>query len=213
MFRAKYGDLHSKLVKAASISNKVVNEVAPFVELLSAESDATGERRSSALQCLATIYISNAGCSANDAWQELFYSALEHAINNTDQQSVNNHIDLYKAFFKLAYKLGKINNLVEKAQQMYVKFPTDTHSLEWICKIFVEQSTNIRAGLTPQLQLPIEVFSDVSSCFALVARAIYWYQAKDFVQSRDLLLKGKRFVFDRWEYFMFYRCLQLMFHK
>lgn len=194
-FRAKYVDLHSKLVKAASISNKVVNEVAPFVELLSAECELPEERRSSALHCLATIYISNAGCSANDAWQELFYSALEHAINSTDQQLVDNHIDLYKAFLKLAYKLGKVDDLVEKAQQMYVKFPTEVHSLEWICKIFVERSTNNRFGLAPQLQLPIEVFSEVSSCFALVARAIYWYQASDYVQSRDLLLKGKHFVF------------------
>lgn len=182
-------------MKAALVSNKVVNEVAPFVELLSAESDSDGDRRYSALHSLATIYISNAGCSANDAWQELFYSALQHAINNSDEQPSDHHIDVYKAFFKLAYKLGKVNDLVEKAQQMYAKFPADVHSLEWICKIFVERSTKTRGGLAPKLQLPIEVFSEVSSCFALVARAIYWYHANDFVQCRDLLLKGEHFVF------------------
>lgn len=201
-------------MKAASICNKVVNEVTPFVELFSAESDSTGDRRSSALHCLAAIYISNAGCSANDAWQELFYSALEHSVNNTDQHPVVSHIDLYKAFLKLAHKLGKINDLVEKAQQMYIKFPTDVHSLEWICKIFVERSTNFRGGVTPQLQLPIEVFSEVSSCYALVARAIYWYQANDFVQSRDLLLKGKHlFMIFGIFYLFLICCLQLMFRK
>lgn len=186
-------------MKAASASNKVVNEVAPFVELLIAESNSTGDRRSSALHCLATIYTSNAGCSANDAWQELFYSALEHAINNTDPQPFDTRIDLCKAFLKLAYKLGKVDDLIEKALQMYANFPNDVHALEWICKIFVERATNIRGGIVPQLQLPIEVFSAVSSCFALVARAIYWYQANDFVQSRDLLLMGKYFVSHLWE--------------
>lgn len=201
-------------MKAASISNKVVNEVAPFVELFNSETDSTGERRSSALHSLATIYVSNAGCSANEEWQELFYSALEHAITNSDQQLIVNHIDFYKAFLKLAYKLGKINELVEKAQEMYVKFPNDVHSLEWICKIFVERSTNIRDGVTPLLQLPIEVFSELTSCYALMARAIYCLSVtNDFVQSRDLLLKGKHFILELKGIFSFYCFLQLMFRK
>lgn len=192
--------MHAKLLKAAVASINLAADVSPFVEILHGDTKSDEEkRRNSALNHLSRLYISNAGCSANANWQPIFVEALAHSCAHPEAEIVDIHIDLFKAYLKLLYKVGskQPDTLLREACVMTTQFEKEVYPLEWICKVFVDHIDDTDFETIAFLDQPIEFYADrllalsPNSTFGLMTRSIYLFRSGQYLMARDTLLKGE----------------------
>lgn len=177
-------------------------DVSPFVEILHRDTKAASElRRHSAFHHLARLYTANAGCAANANWQPIFVEALAHSCAHPDGEQhhvLDIHVDLYKAYLKLLYKVGLKwpDTLLREAAAMTQLFEKEVYPLEWICKVFVDRIEDADFATVSYLTNPIEFYADrllalsPNSTFGLMTKSIHLCRVGQFLLAKEALLKG-----------------------
>lgn len=201
-FSDRFVDVHGKLLKAAIASINLAADVSPFVEILHRDTkNQDAQRRNSAFHHLARLYITNAGCSANANWHPIFIEALGHSCAFPEGELYNVvdiHVDLFKAYLKLLYKVGSQfpDRLLREASAMTRLFDKEVYPLEWICKVFVDRIDDPGFVKLSYLDDPIEFYAErllalsPNSTLGLMTKSIHLCRIGQFLQARDTLLKG-----------------------
>lgn len=166
------------------------------------------ERRNSALQHLARLYVTNNGCQASAEWKPMFLDALQYACTNPNAASaelftcstVSSHVVLYRAYLKMLYTLGadKHRELLQAACTMFSLYPDERYPLECICNVFVERLESTDDFCTSEWLLqPIGEYARTlvamspRSTTGLMASAIDAFGDGQFVQAKSLLIRRK----------------------
>lgn len=134
----KYEEVHGKLY-AASQNIKDNTEILNIFkkELSLNGNESHKERVQSAGRIVSNIFIQSK-TPITDEWN-IYERSLSIAINSNDTTDIL-LLDKYKAFLKLLYKLEKFDVVLEYSARMHTIFPLEIYPLEWMCKIFVDNS-------------------------------------------------------------------------
>ncbi|XP_014485629.1 PREDICTED: tetratricopeptide repeat protein 37 [Dinoponera quadriceps] len=119
-------------------------------------------------------------------YQGLYESVLSSVIRDTD---LVNRYDYYKKYLKMLYDGYKFTVLLAEAKDMHTQFPQDSLPLEWICRVYYEETVlNER-----ELEIDITYFCEsllklnMSSTIALIAKATYLMRTDSLINCRECL--------------------------
>lgn len=111
---------------------------------------------------------------------------------------VDIHVDLFKAYLKLLYKVNSKNpdTLLREASAMNTIFEKEVYPLEWICKVFVDRINDTDFDTISHLDKSIEFYSErllamsPNSTLGLMTQSIHLCQSGQFLKAKETLLKG-----------------------
>lgn len=117
-------------------------------------------------------------------------TVLESTLNSILMDGdVSNKHDYYKKYLRVLYKLDKLSLLLIEAAKMHGIFPEDIYPLEWICRVYSEQSiTNGHCDgieITPFYDALFALHAE--SDLAFFAKAVYLFNIKSLIESRTIL--------------------------
>ncbi|XP_032686665.1 tetratricopeptide repeat protein 37 [Odontomachus brunneus] len=119
-------------------------------------------------------------------YQELFENVLASVVGDVDL--VNRH-EYYRKYLKILYDAKKFTVLLVEAQQMHTQFPQNNLPLEWICRVYYEE-TVLNEN---ELEIDIICFCEsllklnMNSEMALIAKATYLMHTDNLIDSRECL--------------------------
>lgn len=119
-------------------------------------------------------------------FKEIFENVLENVI---EDNNVVNRQDYYRKYLKILYSSGKITKLLNKAVEMHKQFIQDICPLEWICKVYYEES------IINERHIDIDIPSfyeslrklDIESESSMLAEAVHLDKCGDFIKSREVI--------------------------
>lgn len=121
---------------------------------------------------------------------QIYEKSLEFSVRN---KTVEDHLEKFKKYLKLLYKMKLIEKLAEKASDMSSDYQNQVFSLEWICKIFTENFENPIYKIKENLKSDIFIFVDnllnlnKKSPLGLLSKGIIEFDANNLMISRNLL--------------------------
>ncbi|XP_012257142.2 tetratricopeptide repeat protein 37 isoform X1 [Athalia rosae] len=105
--------------------------------------------------------------------------------------NIPNRQEYYKKYLKILYKAGKADVLLTEAARMHEQFSDDTSSLEWICRLYSENSLSNGScngiEITPFYEALLAL--NTESSMAAMAKGVDLCQKDQLIESRDILNK------------------------
>jgi hypothetical protein len=102
----------------------------------------------------------------------------------------------YKRYLRLLYKSKKFTLLLEEARNMHLLYPKSELPLEWICKVYSEQTaqgvdmSDVFDNNIEEYYKKLEALNSLSS-MALLAKGAQLFKNRNFIEACDALTQGK----------------------
>lgn len=104
--------------------------------------------------------------------------------------------EYYKKYLRLLYKNKKITLLLEEARNMHLLYPESELPLEWICKVYSEQTAQ-GVEVSDVFEYNIEEYYrkleslNSESSMALFAKGAELFKNKNFIEACDAVTQGR----------------------
>lgn len=184
----KYTDYYSKLNNLTNL----LNDHSQLIKIFCNEIKVANEdRKYQALKHLLNIFMKNREV-ANENYKDEFLECLEIGIQ--DKGHVY-HTEIYQNYFKLLHQKGRLDELVRAAEEMTTVYGNNSIPLEWICKVYIENESNVSFKINEILKSNFGIYVErllelnANSVLGLTASAFVKYAIGDLTTSRDILNK------------------------
>lgn len=187
-FSEKYQELHSRIYLLSKNDEFRKSCIKLFEKETKLEENS--ERVNSALIKIGDIC--QQGNEFDEDLLEICEKSLEFSVRS---KTVEDHLEKFKKYLKLLYKMKMIEKLAEKASDMSSIYQNQVYSLEWICKIFTENFENPIYKIKENLKSDIFIFVDnllllnKKSPLGLLSKAIIEFEANNLIVARSLLVQ------------------------
>ncbi|KAK2577968.1 hypothetical protein KPH14_011630 [Odynerus spinipes] len=119
-----------------------------------------------------------------------FKGLSENVLANIiEDNSLVNRQDYYRKYLKILYTSGKITTLLRKATEMHKQFVQDICPLEWICRVYYEESIinerHIDIDIAPFYESLQKL--DIESEAGILAEAIHLDICGNLIKSREII--------------------------
>jgi hypothetical protein len=104
--------------------------------------------------------------------------------------------EYYKRYLRLLYKSKKFTLLLDEARNMRLLYPKSELPLEWICKVYSEQTaqgvdmSDVFENNIEEYYKKLEALNSLSS-MALLAKGAQLFKNRNFIEACDALTQGK----------------------